>query len=344
MMATRDFYAVLGVKREASADEIKQAYRKLALEHHPDVNPGEAEAEAEERFKEISSAKEVLLSPEKRKLYDEFGVDGLASGFDPANARAYQEWARRASQSPGHETFGGGAGSADDSDGQGIEDLLSQLFGNRAGSGTGAGGGFGRQGEFRSGGRPSTFRGADFETELEVDFIDAILGREVQMRIEGREPLRVTLPRGAKEGSRIRLKGQGQSVGSSAESGDLLVRLKVRPHPFFRREGDDLHLDVPVTVSELILGAEVQIPTADGTTKVKVPPRSANGRTLRLPGKGVAKMASKGSGPTHRGHLFLHLQVVLPTADDPEIEEIARKLEDFYTEKNPRAEMRWEAK
>jgi curved DNA-binding protein len=344
MMATRDFYAVLGVEREASADEIKQAYRKLALEHHPDVNPGEAEAEAEERFKEISSAKEVLLSPEKRKLYDEFGVDGLASGFDPADARAYQEWARRARQSPGHETFGGSAGSADDSDGQGIEDLLSQLFGNRAGSGTGAGGGFGRQGEFRSGGRPSTFRGSDFETELEVDFVDAILGREVQMRIEGREPLRVTLPRGAKEGTRIRLKGQGQSVGSGAESGDLLVRLKVRPHPFFRREGDDLHLDVPVTVSELILGAEVQIPTADGMTKVKVPPRSANGRTLRLPGKGVAKMASKGSGSTNRGHLFLHLQAVLPTAADPEIEEIARKLEDFYAEKNPRAEMRWEAK
>jgi len=343
MMATRDFYAVLGVERNASADEIKQAYRKLALEHHPDVNPGDAEAE--ERFKEISSAKEVLLSPEKRKLYDEFGVDGLAPGFDPADARAYQEWARRARQSPGYETFGGGgsAGSAG-SDGQGIEDLLSQLFGNRAGSGAGAGGDFGGEGESRFGRRPSTFRGADFETELEVDFIDAILGREVQMRIEGREPLRVTLPRGAEEGTRIRLKGQGQSVDSGAESGDLFVRLKVRPHPFFRREGDDLHLDVPVTVSELILGAEVQIPTADGMTKVKVPPRSANGRTLRLPGKGVARIDSKGSGSPNRGHLFLHLQAVLPTAADPEIEEIARKLENFYAEQNPRAEIRWEAK
>jgi len=340
MMATRDFYAVLGVERNASADEIKQAYRKLALEHHPDVNPGDAEAE--ERFKEISSAKEVLLSPEKRKLYDEFGVDGLAPGFDPADARAYQEWARRASQSPGYETFGGGARSADHSGGGGIEDLLSQLFGNRAGSGAEPGGGFGGEGEFRFGGRPS--RGSDFETELEVDFIDAILGRAVQMHIEGREPLRVTLPRGAKEGTRIRLKGQGQTVGAGAESGDLFVRLKVRPHPFFRREGDDLHLDVPVTVSELILGAEVQIPTADGMIKVKVPPRSANGGTLRLPGKGVAKIASKGSGSTNRGHLFLHLQAVLPTAADPEIEELARKLENFYAEKSPRAEIRWEAK
>ena len=202
----------------------------------------------------------------------------------------------------------------------------------------------GGAGGFHFSGRPSTFRGADFETELEVDFIDAILGHEVQMRIEGREPLRVTLPRGARGGTRIRLKGQGQSAGSDTESGDLYVRLKVRPHPFFRREGDDLHLDVPVTVPELILGAEVQIPTADGMTKVKVPPGSANGRTLRLPGRGVAKIASKGGGAANRGHLFLHLQAVLPTEVDPEIEEIAKKLEDYYAEKDPRAGIHWEAK
>jgi curved DNA-binding protein len=334
-MAMRDLYAVLGIERSASADEIKQAYRKLALEHHPDVNPGNAEAE--ERFKEISAAKEILLSPEKRKLYDEFGMDGLAPGFDPSDARAYREWARRAKQSPGYETFAGGRGLGD----QGIEDLLSQLFGNRAGPETGDG--FGHGGGFRFSGRPSTFRGADFETELEVDFIDAILGREVQMRLEGREPLRVTLPLGARDGTRIRLKGQGQRAGSGAESGDLYVRLKVRPHPFFRREGDDLHLDVPVTVSELILGAEVQIPTTDGMTKVKVPPRSANGRTLRLPGKGVAKVASKGGGASNRGHLFLHLQAVMPTQADPELEEIARKLENYYAEKDPRAGIHWEA-
>ena len=334
-MAMRDLYAVLGVERSASADEIKQAYRKLALEHHPDVNPGDAEAE--ERFKEISSAKEVLLSPEKRKLYDEFGVDGLAAGFDPSDARAYQEWARRAKHSPGYETFGGGGGSGD----QGIEDILSQLFGNRAGPG--AGDGFGGAGGFHFSGRPSTFRGADLETELEVDFIDAILGHEVPMRIDGREPLRVTLPRGARAGTRIRLKGQGQPAGSGAESGDLYVRLKVRPHPFFRREGDDLHLDVPVTVPELILGAEVQIPTADGMTKVKIPPGSANGRTLRLPGRGVSKIASNGGGAANRGHLFLHLQAVLPTEADSEIEEIARKLENFYAEKDPRVGIHWEA-
>ena len=333
MMAKTDLYKVLGVERSASADELKRAYRKLALEHHPDVNPGDPDAE--ERFKEISFAKEVLLSLEKRKLYDEFGLDGIAAGFDPSQARAYQEWARRAEQSPGYEAFG--AGSSDD---QGIEDLLSQLFGNRGGPG--AGDAFGSGPGFRSRGRAPMFRGADFEMQLEVDFTDAILGREVQMRIEGREPLRVKLPRGARDGTRIRLKGQGEPAEAGAVSGDLYVRLKVRPHPFFRREGDDLHLDVPVTVPELILGAELPIPTPDGMTSVKVPPRSANGRTLRLPDRGVAKLSSKGDGAANRGHLFLHLQAVLPVEADPEIEEIARKLEQLYEEKDPRSGIRWE--
>jgi DnaJ-class molecular chaperone len=186
------------------------------------------------------------------------------------------------------------------------------------------------------------FRGTDFETRLEVDFTDAILGRDVQMRIEGREPLRVKLPRGARDGTRIRLKGQGQPAEAGAESGDLYVRLEVRPHPFFRREGDDLHLDVPVTIPELILGAELPIPTPDGMMTVKVPPRSANGRTLRLPERGVATLSSKGDGAANRGHLFLHLQAILPVDADPEIEEIARRLEQLYAEKDPRSGIRWE--
>ncbi len=327
-MAKRDLYQVLGVGRTASTDEIKKAYRKLALEHHPDVNPGDVAAE--ERFKEISFAKEVLLSDEKRRLYDEFGDDGLAAGFDASEARAYQEWARRAKQSPGFEAFG--AGSAGD---PGIEDLLSQLFGNQGGGEMGDD--FGRAHHFRSGGGSARFRGADFETHLEVDFVDAILGREIQMRVEGREPLRVKIPLGARDGMRIRLKGQGQSVAPSAEAGDLYIRLEIRPHPFFRREGDDLHLDVPVTIPELILGAEISIPTPDGMTHVKVPPRSPNGRTLRLPSKGASKPGRSGD----RGHLFLHLQAVVPTEGNAEIEELAKKLEDFYGD-DPRVDLRWE--
>jgi curved DNA-binding protein len=333
MKSKTDLYAVLGIERGTSADEIKKAYRKLALEYHPDVNPGDADAE--ERFKEISVAKEILLSDDKRKLYDEFGLDGVAAGFDPSEARAYQEWARRAKQSPGYESFG--AGSYGD---QGIEDLLSQLFGAR-GSPESADA-FGRGHDFRSTGRAPTFRGADFETNLEVSFTDAILGNEVQLRIQGREPLRVKLPRGARDGTRIRLKGQGQTAETDAASGDLYIRLHIRPHPFFRRDGDDLHLDVPVTIPELILGAEVQIPTPDGMTTVTVPPRSANGRILRLPERGVAKRASKKSGAANRGHLFIHLQAVLPVDADGEIEEVARKLESLYAKKDPRADIRWE--
>jgi curved DNA-binding protein len=332
-MTKPDFYAVLGVDRGASADEIKQAYRKLALEHHPDVNPGDSEAE--ERFKEISSAKEVLLSPEKRKLYDEFGLDGLAPGFDASQARAYQEWANRARQSPGYESFDSGS-----AEGQGIEDLLSQLFGDRGGHGLGDEFGSAHGARFR--GRPESFRGADAETRLEVDFTDAIAGNEVQMRIEGREPLRVTIPRGARDGTRIRLKGQGMPAGPAAEAGDLYVRLKVRPHSFFRREGDDLHADLPVTIPELISGAEIEVPTPDGKTTVKIPPNSANGQTLRLPGRGAAKPGAKTSGKDDRGHLFLHLLAVLPTEGGSELEEIAKKLADLYGEMDPRAGIRWE--
>lgn len=347
MAKKRDLYQILGVDRKASTEEIKKAYRKLAREHHPDVNPGDPEAE--ERFKDISFAKEVLLSDEKRKLYDEFGEEGLASGFDASEARAYRDWARRAQQSPGYESFGGG--SAGDVD---LEDLLSQLFGGRRGGGSGAdfGGGMGGDMGGGFGGGTYTFRGqpgrgprrgADFESSLEVDFVDAIQGNEVQMRIEGREPLRVRIPRGAKDGTRIRLKGQGQPAGPGAEPGDLYVRLRVRPHPFFRRDGDDLHLDVPVTIPELVRGAEIPIPTPDGTTLVKVPAHSQNGRTLRLPGKGVAKRAGKGGEAAERGHLFLHLQAVLPTGEDAALDEAVERLERCYGDGDPRAGLRWEA-
>ncbi len=332
-MTKPDLYAVLGVDRGAPIDEIKQAYRKLALEHHPDVNPGNAEAE--ERFKEISFAKEVLLSTDKRKLYDEFGMDGLAPGFDASQARAYHEWANRAQQSPGFEIF-----DTSSAGGQGIEDLLSQLFGTYSGHGLGDEFGSAHGPGFR--GRREAYRGADAETELEVDFTDAISGNEIQMRIEGREPLRVTIPRGARDGTRIRLKGQGISTGEAGKAGDLYIRLKVRPHSFYRREGDDLHADLPVTVPELVLGADVEIPTPDGKTTVKIPPHSTNGQTLRLPGRGAAKPGAKGKDK--RGHLFLHLQAIVPTEGGTELDELVKKLEESYGDKDPRAGIHWESR
>ena len=337
-MPKPDLYAVLGVDRAASADEIKQAYRKLALEHHPDVNPGDSDAE--ERFKEISAAKEVLLSPEKRKLYDEFGMDALAPGFDAGEARAYREWANRAKHSPGYASFDGAS-----TEGLGIEDLLSQLFGAQAADGPGDPFGNAHRAGFASGSDP--IRGVDAETELEVDFVDAIAGNEIQMRIAGREPLRVTIPRGARDGARIRLKGQGVKAKTTGQDGDLYIRLKVRSHAVFRREGDDLHADLPVTLPELMLGADVEIPTSDGIITVKIPPHSSNGQTLRLPGHGVAKLASRQSGivtKEDRGHLFLHLHAVLPTESKAELDELANQLKKFYDDKDPRSGIHWESR
>jgi DnaJ-class molecular chaperone len=323
-MQQRDPYEVLGVARTASQDEIKQAYRRYARAHHPDVNP--EDAEAEERFKQISFAKEMLVDDEKRRLYDEFGFDGLAVGFDPEQARSYREWARRADRSPQHDFFSQGA-----SDDAGLDNLLSQLFG--AGAGTSKGfAPFSAPEEFGTG-HPR--RGVDFEPELEVDFLDAIRGGEVRMQLEGRDPLRVRIPVGTRDGARIRLAGQGAPAAPGGKAGDLFLRLRVRPHPFYRREGDDLHVDVPVTLPELILGAEIQVPTPEGPVQMKLPPRSDSGRRMRLRGKGVAKRAAD-----QFGDLYVRLVVTLPESGDEQLDELAHKLEPFYADRDVRARLR----
>ncbi|MCP5067197.1 MAG: J domain-containing protein [bacterium] len=303
----RDPYEILGVERSAPVDEIKQAYRRLARETHPDVNPGDAVAE--ERFKEISWAKEVLLDDQKRKRFDEFGAEGLAAGFDPEKARAYQQWARRAGRSPGHDSFGG------DID---MEDLLSQLFQAR-GDGVR---GFEEMGGF---GRPGPLRGADFEAEVEVDFLDVVRSTEVEFRPEGRPALKVRIPPGARDGTRIRLAGQGASAPAGGQPGDLFVRLRVRSHPYFELEGDDLRVALPVTVPELVLGAEVEVPTPDGSVRMTVPPGSQPGQRLRLREKGAMR---RGGG---RGDLYVRLEAVLPEhADADELAAAVRELEGLY--------------
>jgi DnaJ-class molecular chaperone len=320
----RDPYEILGVAPTASQDEIKQAYRRHARTHHPDVNP--ENAEAEERFKEISFAKEVLLDEEKRRLYDEFGFEGLAAGFDPEQARGYHDWARRADRSPRHEFFTQGA-----SDGAGLEDLLSQLFG------AGAGAGYDPFGAAGGNGSAHPRRGADFESELDVDLLDSIRGGEVRMQLEGRNPLRVRIPVGARDGTRIRLKGQGAPGPPGGDAGDLVLRLRVKPHPAYRREGDDLHVDVPVTLPELILGGEIQVPTPGGPVQMKVPPHSENGRRLRLRGKGVARRE-----PEQFGDLYVRLVAALPENGGEGLDELARQLEPLYADRDVRAKLREE--
>jgi DnaJ-class molecular chaperone len=307
-MADPDFYAALGVSRTASEDEIRKAYRKLARKHHPDVNPNDRKAE--EKFKEISFAYEVLSDKDKRARYDEFGVQGLAEGFDPAQAREYARWSQGARRSPSYESFTSDA----DID---LEDLLGGLFG-----------GAGRRAR-------GPMRGRDASGEIEVDFLDAVRGGEVRVQVADRGTLRIKIPPGSETGTKIRLAGQGDSGDPGAPPGDLYLALKVRPHPFFRREGTDLHLDLPVTVPELIQGASVEVPTADGSVTMKIPPHSQNGRVLRLRGKGAPKL-----GASERGDLYVKLVAELPDPADPRLESIAKELEKLYAGRDVRSRLK----
>jgi DnaJ-class molecular chaperone len=302
-----DFYTTLGVARTASEDEIRKAYRKLARKHHPDVNPNDRKAE--EKFKEISFAYEVLSDKDKRARYDEFGVQGLAEGFDPAQAREYARWSQGARRSPSYESFTSG----EDVD---LEDLLGGIFG----------------GARRARG-PA--RGRDASGEIEVDFLDAVRGGEVRVQVGDRGTLRIKIPPGSETGTKIRLAGQGDSGDPGAPAGDLFLTLHVRPHPFFRREGSDLHLELPVTIPELVQGASVEVPTPDGPVTMKIPPHSQSARVLRLRGKGAPKL-----GGSERGDLYVKLLAELPDPADPRLEAIAKDLEPLYEARDVRARLR----
>ena len=308
-MDEQDFYAALGVARGAGEDEIRTAYRRLARQFHPDVNPNDKSAE--DRFKEISYAYDVLSDPEKRTRYDEFGVAGLQAGFDPEQARAFQRWSEGARRSPVHEA-----------EGEAIDlDELFGLFGGAARAG-GAGGAWRRV--------PRRVRLAP--AEVTVDSLVAVLGRELRLEVPGRGPLRVRIPAGASDGTRVRLAGQGEPGAAGAPRGDLYLQLRVRPHPVFRREGDDLSLDLPVTIPELVLGASIEVPTPEGVATMRVPPHSRPGQRLRLRGKGAAKR-----GSSERGDLYVRLAGVLPEGRDDELEELAKRMEPLYAGRDPRA-------
>lgn len=290
---SRDFYSILGVSKSADAEEIKKVYRKLAAQLHPDKHPGDAQAEA--RFKEVNSAYQTLSDPKKRALYDEFGEDGLREGFDADQARAYKRYrdqfgGRGAGVPPDFFTNMGGAGVG--SAGGDFGDIFSELFGRR-------GGGRGPR------------RGADLESAVTLDFASAVRGATLSLspRGAGAEPITVRVPPGAEEGSRVRIPGQGGQGTSGGPPGDLLLVIHVTPHPHFWREGDDLHLNLPVTPLEAFEGAKVRVPTIDGSVQIKLPARSQSGQKVRLRGKGVAR---KNREP---GDLYVHLMVQLPQSE-----------------------------
>jgi curved DNA-binding protein len=274
-VAYRDYYETLGVPRGASNDEIRRAYRKLAREYHPDVNK---EPGAEDRFKEISEAYEVLRDPEKRERYDRLGSNWRA-GQDVSEAPGFDRFGRGGFDDVRVE-FGDGAGFGD------FSDLFEGLFGR-------AGGGFGGR------------RGANLEAELELSLEEAARGGHRWVQIGGRS-YEVTLPPGVRDGQRIRLAGEGGRGSEGGPVGDLLLRIRLRPHPRLRLEGDDLYAELPVSPWEAALGATVELSTLEGRAQVKVPAGSSCGRRLRLRGEGMPRRDGA------RGDLYAEVRILVP--------------------------------
>ena len=273
-----DPYQTLGVAKDASADDIRRAYRSLAKKHHPDLNPGSKAAEA--RFKDISGANDLLSDPDKRARFDRGEID--AAG-DPKPERAsYRSYA-----DAGAGARYGGAEAG------GMGDIFADLFAQSHERGT----------------RP--MRGRDAAYTLPVEFKDAITGVQRRITLPDGRSLEVRVPPGMEDGQTLRLRGQGGDGANGGPAGDALIEVRVAPHPAFRREGDDVHLDLPVTVKEAVMGGRVTVPTVTGPVAMTVPRRSDTGTVLRLRGRGVP---AHGDRPA--GDQLVTLRLVLPDADD----------------------------
>lgn len=285
-------YETLGVAKTATADEIRKTYRKLARKYHPDLNPGDSTAEAS--FKKIAAAYEVLSDEAKRKAYDEFGEASLQSGFDPEKAREYARWqesrARRAS----------GFGSAEGP----IDFDLSELFQRQ--------------------GPRSPSRGQDLYTSIEIDLRQAIEGTELTADLPGHGAVTIRIPRGAATGDTLRVRGKGAPGQHGGPAGDLVIETTVRPHPRVRREGLDLYLTLPITLSEAYSGASVSVPTFDGSVALKIPSGTKQHATMRLRGKGVERK-------DQRGDLLVDIDVQMPDVADAAFGEALTASDKLYT-------------
>jgi len=282
----RDPYDVLGVAKGADDKVVKTAYRKLARELHPDLHPGDRGAE--ERFKEVAAAYDFLSDADKKGRYDRGEID--ASGVPRARRTFYRNYADSDSGSRYGDPRGAFQDFAD-------FDLFSDLFRGATG---------GRGG--------SKSRGRDTQVTLELDLVEAIRGGGREIALSGGKRLKVTLPPGSADGQVLRLQGQGLPGAGGGAAGDLLITLAVRPHPLFRRDGDDILADLPVSLGEAVLGGRVEVPTVDGPVTLTIPKGANTGTRLRLRGKGAPK---PGGG---RGDQYVTLQVVLPDPPDPELE------------------------
>ncbi len=290
MAKRKDYYEILGVPRDATEEDLKKAYRNLAKKYHPDLHPNDKEAEA--RFKDINEAYAVLSDPKKRREYDMGGqvtfegVPGWQGG-----------------------PFGGFDFTGFETNLGGIEDIFSEFFGKRA--------------------RRIPQRGNDIEYPLDIDFLQAIRGTEVEVKIrrgQDTEKIKVKIPPGVKDGTRVRVAGKGGEGRYGGPPGDLYIKTRVRPHPYFRRVGNDIYVDVPVTVAEAMLGATIEVPVIDGFAKIKLPPGTQSGSKLRIRGKGVPSPSG-----TSRGDEYVVVKIVLP----PRIDEKTRRLVEELDRINP---------
>jgi DnaJ-class molecular chaperone len=299
----KDYYELLGVKRDASDAEIKKAYKRLARKYHPDVNPNDKTAE--EKFKEISEAYHVLSNKDLRKKYDQFGHSSRwsqefsgfdSSGFDFKNPFSSSE---------------------------GFGSIFEEIFGGAAGA------------QARTRTKPrAPMKGRDLQYSMEIGFMDAVKGISTNITVNSassnNQRLRVKIPAGVDSGSNVRLAGKGEPGAYGGPHGDLYIITKVRPHPFFERKGDNLYVDIPITLGEAVFGAKIEVPTIDGNSLMKIPPGTQNGQKFRLYGKGVPYM--KGD---RRGDQYVTVKVSIPKNLDENSKELLKQFENLNPE-NPR--------
>jgi DnaJ-class molecular chaperone len=276
-----DLYDILGVSRRASDEEIRRAFRALAKSNHPDVNPNNSAAA--ERFKKITAANDILSDPEKRRAYDAGEIDEKGDPKRPSWARSGARSARGRAQ-PGFDDFS-------------FANVFSDVFGGAAGPGGRAG--FG-----------ATLRGADIRYSLDVDFLDSINGVRKRVTLPDGGVLDLAVPEGVTDGQTLRLKGKGGAAPAGGEPGDALVDIKVKPHPEFKRQGDDIVIELPITIDEAVLGGRIEVPTVTGRVQLTIPKGTSSGKTFRLKGKGVRSRSGA------HGDELVTVKIVLPNEID----------------------------
>lgn len=301
-----DLYTELGLNRDATPDEIKKAYRRLAREYHPDKTKGNVEAE--EKFKKVSAAYTVLSDEKKRALYDKYGPDGLRDGFDPSNWEQYQRAAGAGGPSP---DFGGFSGFGN------LGDIFETLFGGHRAGRSG-------RGPFAS---PPPSKGTDISSTLTIDLMDAILGREVTFQLAGESALpttiKVRIPEGIEDGQSIRLKGKGAASPFGGPPGDLRLEIRIHPDARYTRNGMDLTCEQNITPLLAFRGGDVEVESPWGNGTLKVPPKTQGGRKLRIKGHGIRKN-------TQKGDLHIRLNIIIPLEDNPETEKVLSELEQQF--------------